>query len=222
VGADGAWTAAGGGQAGLVKATVGGLSGAARVRVVPPPPLAFDFQAGPVPPEWINATGKFVVREGALVKLADNPFTKRARAYLGPDDWSDYTVEADVLSHEQRRQMGDGGVVAQRYQLALFGNHQRLELQSWQPETARTVAKPFAWKPDTWYRVKLQVQNLGDGTTRARGKAWAKADPEPAEWTIEKLDAMPNRQGSPGLYADASVEVLFDNVSVTKNGSEAR
>jgi outer membrane protein assembly factor BamB len=222
VGTDGAWTAAGTGQAGLVKATVGGLSGAARVRVVPPPPLAFDFQAGAVPPEWVNATGKFVVREGALVKLADNPFTKRARAYLGPDDWSDYTVEADVLSHEQRRQMGDAGVVAQRYQLALFGNHQRVELQSWQPETTRTVAKPFTWKPDTWYRVKLQVQNLGNGTTRARGKAWVKADPEPAEWTIEKLDAMPNRQGSPGLYADASVEVLFDNVSVTKNGSEAR
>jgi hypothetical protein len=38
--------------------------------------------------------------------------------------------------------MGDGGVVAQRYQLALFGNHQRLELQAWQPD-GRTVAVEF-------------------------------------------------------------------------------
>ena len=34
--------------------------------------------------------------------------------------------------------MADVGIVAQRYELVLFGNHQRLELQPWQPETART------------------------------------------------------------------------------------
>jgi outer membrane protein assembly factor BamB len=222
VGADGTWTAAGAGQAGQVKATVGALSGAARVRVIPLPPQAFDFQQGAVPPEWINATGKFAVKEGTLVKLADNAATKRARVYMGPTDWSDYTVEADVLSREQRRQMGDGGVVAQRYQLALFGNHQRVELQSWQPETGRTVSLPFAWKSDTWYRLKLTVENRPDGTTRARGKVWPVAGPEPEAWTVERVDSQPNRHGSPGLYADAPVEVLFDNVSVRKNGTEAR
>ena len=39
---------------------------------------------------WINATGKFQVREiegnKVLVKLADNPFTKRARIFMGPTD----------------------------------------------------------------------------------------------------------------------------------------
>ena len=48
---------------------------------------------------WINAAGKFTIREmegnKVLVKLADNPFTKRARIYMGPTDWSNYTVEAD-------------------------------------------------------------------------------------------------------------------------------
>ena len=29
------------------------------------------------------------------------------------------------------------GIVAQRYELVLFGNHQRLELQPWQPETPK-------------------------------------------------------------------------------------
>ena len=43
--------------------------------------------------------------------------------------------------------MGDAGVVAQRYQLVLFGNHQRLELQPWQPETRARGHRAFAWKP---------------------------------------------------------------------------
>ena len=34
--------------------------------------------------------------------------------------------------------MSDVGIVAQRYELVLFGNHQRLELQPWQPEMQRT------------------------------------------------------------------------------------
>lgn len=223
---DGKYTAAADAvaQAGQVKATVGGIAGAARVRVIPPLPWSEDFEkiAGETPPaQWANATGKFVVRgvEGnkVLVKLADNPFTKRARAYMGPATWSNYTVQADVFATEKRRQMGDGGVIAQRYALVLFGNHQRLELQPWQPETTRTVLKDFAWKANTWYRMKLRVESAGPGRVRARGKAWPASEAEPAEWTIERVDPIPNYVGSPGLYADAPFEVYFDNLKVTAN-----
>jgi outer membrane protein assembly factor BamB len=210
--------------AGQVKATVGSVSGVARLRVIPPMPYAESFDGlapKTVPAFWINTTGKFEAREmdgqKALVKLADNAFTKRARAYFGPDAWHDYTVEADVRAAEKRRQMGDAGVVAQRYQLILFGNHQRLELQSWQPETERTVLVSFPWKSETWYHLKLRVENLPDGKVRARGKAWPRDRPEPDAWTIERIDAVPNRQGSPGLYADAPFEVYFDNVKVVAN-----
>lgn len=210
------------GQAGKVKAAAGGLSGTAAVRVMRPIPWSEDFTGLTAPPrEWVNATGKFAVREmegnHVLVKLADNPFTKRARAFLGLTSWSDYTIEADVRAAEKRRQMGDGGVVAQRYALVLFGNHQRLELQSWQPETRRTAQKSFPWKANTWYRMKLEVRNLSDGKTRARGKVWLAAEPEPAEWLVERIDPIPNREGSPGLYADAPFEVYFDNVKVSWN-----
>lgn len=210
-------------QAGQVKAAVGNVSGAARVRVIPPLPWSEDFELlnpGTVPSHWINASGKFVVREmegrKVLVKLADNPFTKRARLFMGPSDWSDYTIEVDVLATERRRQMGDAGVVAQRYSLLLFGNHQRLELQSWQPETSRTVSLPFPWKANTWYRMKLQTEN-DSGQTRVRGKVWPASEPEPSEWLIERIDPLPNRQGSPGLYADAPFEIFFDNLKVTSN-----
>jgi hypothetical protein len=113
--------------------------------------------------------------------------------------------------------MGDAGVVAQRYQLILFGNHQRLELQSWQPETERTALVAFPWKSETWYHLKLRVENTSDGKVHARGKAWPAGEPEPAAWTIERIDPIPNRQGSPGLYADAPFEIFFDNVKVAAN-----
>ncbi|MFY9609673.1 MAG: PQQ-binding-like beta-propeller repeat protein [Blastocatellia bacterium] len=211
-------------QTGLLKATVGGVTGAARVRVIPSLPLNEDFNeiAGDAAPlDWINATGKWSVHEvdgnKVLVKNPNPPAFKRTRSFIGPADWSNYTVEADVRAVEKRRQMGDAGVVAQRYTLALFGNNQRIELQSWQIEEKRTVKKPFAWKPDTWYRLKLQVENLPDGKVRARGKAWLTSGAEPDAWDVERIDPIGNRHGSAGIFADAPNDVLIDNIKVTPN-----
>jgi outer membrane protein assembly factor BamB len=230
---NGTFTAeAGGAQAGTVKATIGSVSGVSRIRVIPDLPWTFDFEsAGETPPaHWVNATGKFAVRteEGnkVLVKLANNPFAfaKRTRPFFGSTEHSNYTIEAEVRTMERRRQMADVGIVAQRYELVLFGNHQRLELQPWQPETARTKRVEYAWKPDTWYVMKLEVQNLDGGRVRARGKVWPKGEPEPAAWNVESLDPRGSLKGSPGLYADAmnsspsgGSEVFYDNIKVYPN-----
>jgi hypothetical protein len=135
---------------------------------------------------------------------------------------ANYTVQADVMTSEKRRQRGDVGVIAQRYTLMLFGNSQRIELQPWQANTGRTVATKFEWKPDTWYRLKLEVQGLPDGTARVRGKAWPAAEPEPAAWTVEKIDKIPHPHGSPGLYGDAASDIAFDNIRVTQNGAQGQ
>ena len=224
--------AAAGAQAGLVKVTAGALTANARIRVVPDLPWTFDFEAsGETPPaQWVNATGKFAVRaldgNKVLVKLAENPFAfaKRTRPFFGSPDFSNYTIEADVRSMEKRRQMADVGVVAQRYELVLFGNHQRLELQPWQPETQRTFRVDYKWKPDTWYVMKLEVQSLDAGKVRARGKVWPKGEQEPADWTIERIDPIGSLKGSPGIYADAmnsqaggGSEIYYDNIKVYRN-----
>ena len=47
---------------------------------------------------------------------------KRARVFIGPTTWSNYTIEADVRAPTRRRQMGDVGITAQRYSLVLYGN----------------------------------------------------------------------------------------------------
>jgi outer membrane protein assembly factor BamB len=218
-------------QAGLVKAAIGTQVGASRIRVVPDLPFSFDFEDGrDVPPaQWANATGKFAVRDldgsKVLVKLAENDFAfaKRCRPFFGSPELSNYTIEADVRALERRRQIGDVGVVAQRYELVLFGNHQELHLQPWQPETSRTVKIPFKWEKDAWYTIKLEVQSLDGSKVRARGKVWPKGQPEPATWTIERVDPIGSHKGSPGLYADApsrvggGSELYYDNIKVYKN-----
>ncbi|HXW13976.1 MAG TPA: hypothetical protein VEN79_05650, partial [Terriglobia bacterium] len=213
------------GQAGVIKATVGSLSGEARARVIPPLPWneTFDsYAVGTVPPQWVSATtGRFQVSEldgkKVLEKLPNDTLFKRMRVFMGPADWSNYTVEADVRVTEKRRQMGDVGITAQRYTLFAFGNNQQLEMNSWEPETARAVIAPFAWNPNTWYRLKLRVENMPDGKTRIRGKAWAAAGPEPDGWMIDKIDPIPNQQGSPGVFADAQFGAYFSNLKVTPN-----
>ena len=214
-------------QAGLIKATIGAVTGAARARVIPPLNWAWDFEkvdVGKVPMEWVNCNTKFEVRQEEghgriLVKLADNPATKRARVFFGDTKMANYTVQGDVRSTQKRRQMGDVGLVAQRYNLILFGNAEKVELQSWQPETARTVSKKFPWKWDTWYTLKLRVETLADKSVKVQGKVWLRGETEPTEWTVERVDppALANLEGAAGLYADAPVEVALDNIKVTKN-----
>jgi len=212
-------------QAGLVKAQVGNLSGSASVRVFPPLPWSENFESmavDSVPSTWVNATLKFKVRDmngnKVLVKTTEgSSLLSRARAYFGPSDWSNYTIEADVNASQKRRQQGDAGVMAQRYGLVLFGNSQSLHIESWQPEIKRTVSIPFEWKPDTWYRMKLEVQNLPDGTVRARGKVWLATETEPSAWMIERIDPIPNRQGAPGIFGSALAEIYFDNLKVYRN-----
>ncbi|HEX8338882.1 MAG TPA: PQQ-binding-like beta-propeller repeat protein, partial [Pyrinomonadaceae bacterium] len=212
-------------QTGEVRVTVGGVTGAARVRVVPPLPWAENFDAmelNTFPQHWTNTGMKFVTRDvdgkRVLVKTTEGSWLlSRARAYMGLSDLHDYTVEADLLATTRRRQVGDAGVIAQRYSLTLFGNAQKLELTPWQPETARVASVPFEWKTDTWYRVKLRVENLPNGQVRARGKVWPASAAEPEAWTVERTDPIGNRQGSPGIFGSALAEIYFDNLKVYAN-----
>jgi outer membrane protein assembly factor BamB len=212
-------------QAGVITATVGTLKGQARVRVVHPLPWKETFEDYPdkaIPPGWVNAQAmamSVTTLDGqkVLQKAPLDTIFMRGRAFIGPVTWSDYTFEGDVRANTRRRQMGDVGITAQRYSLVLYGNAQRLKIEPWEPETARTVTVPLAWKPDTWYRLKLRVENLPNGQVRARGKAWPAGEPEPAAWTIEKLDPIGNRQGAPGLFINAQFGAYYDNFVLTKN-----
>jgi outer membrane protein assembly factor BamB len=212
-------------QAGLIKATVNGLTGEARARVVHALPWTEPFASfadGAIPAGWVQAqAGKLSVTtlngEKVLQKAPDDTIFKRARVFFGPTDWANYTFQADVRAPERRRQMGDVGITAQRYSLVLYGTSQQLKIEPWEPETTRTVKTNFAWKPDTWYRLKLRVENMTEGRVRVQGKAWAVGEPEPSAWTLEKIDPIGNREGAPGLFLDAQFGAYLDNFALTAN-----
>jgi outer membrane protein assembly factor BamB len=225
VAADGTFTAPKAAEGGLVKAAVGTVTGQARVRIVPPLPYSADFEnaSGEAPPSWwVGAPTKVFQRnvEGVgavLIRPRDETVGRRAKVFVGLPNAQGYTVEADVRGREQRRQRGDVGLINQRYGLVLFGNGQKLELHPWQAADEMTVRVPFQWKADTWYRMKLRVDNKSDGTAQVRGKVWPTGEAEPAAWTIEKIDKIAHHVGSPGIYADGISDVYFDNVSVYQN-----
>ena len=216
-------------QAGTIKATVGSLSGNARAKVARSIPWSENFESfaeNSTPPGWVSmASGQFAITtvDGtkALQKKPLNTLFKRVRAFFGPTTLGDYTVTADVRAPTKRRQQADVGITAQTYSLILYGTQQKLKLESWEPETERRVEKEFAWAPDTWQTLKLRVENLPGGAVKVQGKAWKSGTPEPAEWTIERLDKIGSREGAPGLFLDAEFGAFIDNITVTPNRAAA-
>jgi len=225
VDAKGVYTSGREASAGFVKATVGTLSGTARVRVIEALPLTFDFEnaASEAPPAWwVGAPTKVVQRTvenvgKVLMRPRDETVGRRAKVFFGPPTMAGFTIEADVRGREQRRQRGDVGLINERYGLVLFGNGQKLELHPWQAADEMTARVDFKWDADKWYRMKLRVDHQKDGTARVRGKVWPADGAEPDAWTIEKIDSIPHVMGSPGIYADGISDVYFDNVKVYRN-----
>jgi len=224
-------------QQGLVEAKVGALTARARVRVIPPLPIKTDFSKvkGTSPSGWVNCAGKFVMedlKDGSRVlkktalQNAPAPLA-RANTYFGLPTWTDYTIEADVLGKEVQNNMPDIGVVANRYTLVLDGKRdpsdqkRRLHINSWDALPRIDHAIVFDWKADVWYRMKFTVDVQKDKAL-VRGKVWPADQKEPAAWTIEFEDPVPNREGAPALYGYApgivaGTEALYNNVSVTPN-----
>ena len=92
-----------------------------------------------------------------------------------------------------------------------------MQIRTWDAQLRMAREAPFAWKPNTWYVMKFQASNAG-GRTMLRGKVWPKGSEEPAEWLIEATDEVPNVNGAPGLYGNATdAEIFINNVTVTPN-----
>lgn len=234
-------------QAGAIEAVVDGVKGAARVRVLPPLPWKFDFEAAPVgkpPLTWLGAGGKYAVVEDpskqgnkVLQKLFDIDLYYRARTNFGDVKMSDYTVQADVMANEKviagQRFVPDGAVINQRYVLVMNGVNQRLQIHIWpsalpdprNPNGSKHATMDFPWDAKKWYRLKLEVTQ-GKDTAIARGKCWPVGSEEPKDWQLVLEDDIPNRSGNPGLFSVSLVgnqksEVYYDNILVTDNKAAA-
>lgn len=219
------------------------LVGYVKGRILPAPPLRFDFQQFALtnkttntmepptdfafpPLPWNSARFRFEVRNKpmpgmetnqALVKTIENKLFQRGQVFFGFPTLSNYTIQADVLSEGNVRKMSEVGVINQRYAVILKGNSKEIEINSNQ-ERIKT-SKPFKWTPNTWYTLKSRVDMQPDGTAVVMGKAWKKGDPEPEDWLITFSHKNGHRSGSPGLFGFSPQEqrVAIDNILVTLN-----
>ena len=207
----------------VVTATVDGVSGTARVRIVPPLPWRFTFDGLKDPPEtWVGARYRHVVRpidgDEALVKITTIPKGARSRGFLGPSDLANYTIAADVMGRRMSNQLPDIGLTAMGYALDLMGESQQLQIRTWATQLRIAETVDFPWEPDRVYRMKLSVEIDSEppaAVAIVRGKVWPADQSEPEAWTVQAEDTVPNLSGSPGLYGNAKVaEIVIDNVTV--------
>jgi outer membrane protein assembly factor BamB len=225
-------------QQGYVEVQIGTLKARARVRVAAQVPYEQDFEKvplGAVPGGWVNTQGKFFVAElegsKVLKKVTNNPAPPiaRANAYITTPDATGYTIQVDVRAARVRNKLPDAGVVANRYTLLLDGKETAdeptaLRLRSWDAMPRIDVGVPFPWSEGKWYTLKLTV-DLVEGKALVRGKAWLRGTPEPAKWSIEFSDPVPNRTGAAALYGyvpnateeEAGSDIYYDNLKLTPN-----
>lgn len=224
VAADGAFQAGHKGSIGEVTAKAGALSGTARVRIVPPLPISEDFesyQGESLVGWWVGVSkGKYAIEtlDGSRVlkKISDDrgPIFNRSHVFITPPLPTGYTVEADVLGDKKGDFRGEVGLINARYVLEINGMLQRLRVMSWIPGPRFEKKMDFNFEPNRWYRLKFEVQLAGN-EARVKGKVWPRDQAEPAAWTLEAVDPQPNREGSPGLYANSTLAPLyFDNVKI--------
>lgn len=222
-GKDGAYTVQKitGAQTGTVSASFENLKATARVRVVADAPWEENFEfaeIGKYPSYFVGATNKFSVQikdtNKVLVKPPAAAGLNRSDIYLGSPSMKNYTIQADVMGTKNKRQMPDIGLIANRYTLDLMGL-QRAQIRVWGAELLNSKTVDFKWNPDVWYTMKLWVDTAA-GKSIVKGKVWPRSEKEPAAWTITMEDALPNSEGSPGLYGYSPAEIYYDNIQITK------
>ena len=175
-------------QGGTVKATIGALSGTARVTRRPLDAvdrglrvLHGQGRAGRLGQSDGGTRCSIATLDGSkvLFKEPNDTLFKRIRFFVGPTQLVQLHVRSQRAATERRRQLGDIGITAQRYSLVLYGNSQKLKIEPWEPETARTATADFAWKAGHVVSVETagreSGQRAGAGARQGMGGRSARA-----------------------------------------------
>jgi hypothetical protein len=114
--------------------------------------------------------------------------------------------------------MPDVGLIASGYQFTIRSRAQNVRLDTWTSNDYRTFTESaFVPKANTWYTLKLSATPAQD-TATVRGKIWPRGEKEPEKWTVEMVDRMPNRNGTPAVFGNSpDAEIYLDNLQVTSN-----
>ena len=209
-------------QAGIIKATVGELSGEARARIVRPLPITetFDELRGRRGAGRLDQCGgRQILRRHASTArrcCRRRPTTrlfKRMRMFMGAPDWSNYTVEADVRTADQTPAAGRRG----HHGAAIFAR------AVWQLPAAEDRAVGArddahgdgAVRVEAGYLVSPQAARREPGRTARRSCAarpGRRAMPSRRRGRSRRADPIGNRQGYPGVFMDVEFGAQLDNL----------
>ncbi|MCP4202584.1 MAG: PQQ-binding-like beta-propeller repeat protein [bacterium] len=208
---------------GMIVARVGDLEAKGRIRVLRYLPLEEDFEStepGSRPSYMMAYLARFSVTDlngNRVLTKGPSPIKiHRHITFLGHPAETDYTIEADIMGTKNRRRMPDIGLINSGYTLDLLGDHQRVQVRSWQAGLRMMQQIDFAWEPDVWYRMKFEVR-AQNGEALVRGKIWPRGEDEPSGWTLSATDPLPIPSGAPGLSGFSPTPLYYDNIRVMRN-----
>jgi hypothetical protein len=81
-----------------------------------------------------------------------SPGHSPAPTFIGAPEWSNYTVQADLMAERVGRKVGDVGLLNSGYTVDLMGAHQQIQVRSWDSELRASKEMPFAWSPESGTR----------------------------------------------------------------------
>ncbi len=180
-------------SAGMFKASADGLSGLLRGRVLSDLPFSEDFESFELsvphqmdgvnfaypPLPWIGGRLKWEVRDldgnKVLAKTLDRVLFQRATTFIGSENLSNYTLQADVYTDGNRRIKGDIGLINQRYLISLKGNARQIEVSS--NHERIKFAQPFRSKPRLGTRSRRGSTSMPMARESFAAKLGRKASP---------------------------------------------
>ena len=147
----------------------------------------------------------------------DLPKGTRSRCWFGPSDLHDYTIQADVRGAIKDDKLPDIGLIAQGYTLDLQGEHQRLQIRSWDPQLRMAQDDRFPLGAGSLVHDEVPCRP-GKWASRVASQGLA-----PRTGGTGRVDPRGDRRSPQSLGQSGSVwqrhnaEIFLDNIRVTSN-----
>jgi len=197
-----------------------------------------DFEAsalGTFVAEWVDtAEGNSLVEDDSLFEITSLGGTRVLATsstatdihshHVGSESsgWSSYELRARIRVDDPFGRIGisshsDYPAEDVYYRLGTAWKTGELEIQShpWFDQigvTCPDMGTGVVVQPDTWYRLRLQVE-IGTTETHVRAKAWAEGHTEPAGWQAQCSQASPSLPiaGTVGVWSGRAGAKFWDD-----------
>jgi hypothetical protein len=167
--------------------------------------------------EFQILNGDFVVREeggNSFLELPGDPLDTFGLLF-GPGDSATLDLSARIWADNTAHrypEFGIGSNDTNGYKLWLWPAHGTIELRKGDDAKA---SKPFDWKPATWLRCRLRVQQINPKLWRIQAKAWPDGTSEPADWLLSFDDTEEPTAGKASIWGVpfSGKPIRFDDLS---------